>query len=105
RVGCPRRFALACFLALAVAPLAAAQTRPLQTEQATTARAGTLVLEIGADAIRGEPNFMTGRERDQWAGPILRFVHSPSDNVELDLEWTARVGERDDPDFGSVSDW
>jgi hypothetical protein len=85
--------------------VATAQTRPLQTEEATTAPRGTLVLEIGADAIRDEPNFITGRRRDRWAGPILRLVHSPSDNVEIDLEWTARVGQRNDPDFGSVSDW
>ncbi|PYQ42145.1 MAG: hypothetical protein DMF77_13865 [Acidobacteria bacterium] len=48
---------------------------------------------------------MTGRPRESWAGPVLRLVHSPSDSVEIDLEWTARVGQRDDPDFGSVSDW
>ena len=84
---------------------ARAQTRPLQTEEATTARRGTSVLEVGAEAIRDEPNFVTGRRRDRWAGPILRFVHSPADNVEIDVEWTARVGQRNDPDFGSVSDW
>jgi hypothetical protein len=60
---------------------------------------------MGAEAIRDEPNFVTGRLRDRWAGPILRFVYSPSDNVEIDVEWTARVGQRHDPDFGSVSDW
>jgi hypothetical protein len=87
------------------AAVAAAQTRPLQTEEATTAPRGTIVLEVGADAIRDEPNFVTGRLRDRWAGPILRLVHSPADNVEIDVEWTARVGQRDDPDFGSVSDW
>jgi hypothetical protein len=32
-------------------------------------------------------------------------VCSPADNVELDLEWTARVGAVSDPDFGDVSDW
>ena len=66
---------------------------------------GTAVLEIGAEAIRDEPNFVTGGLRDRWAGPILRFVHSPADNVEIDVEWTVRVGQRADPDFGSVSDW
>jgi hypothetical protein len=84
---------------------ASAQTLPLQTEEATTARRGTLVLEVAADAIRDEPNFITGRLRDRWSGPLLRLVHSPSDNVEIDVEWTARVGQRDDPDFGSVSDF
>jgi len=88
-----------------LAGTAAAQTRPLQTEEATTAPGGTLVLEVGADAIRDEPNFLTGRPRDRWAGPVIRLVHSPSDNVEIDLEWTARVGQRNDPVFGSVSDW
>jgi hypothetical protein len=90
---------------LALAGCAGAQTRPLQTEEATTALRGTVVLEVGAEAIRDEPNFVTGRLRDRWAGPILRLVHSPADNVEIDVEWTARVGQRADPDFGSVSDW
>ena len=85
--------------------VASAQTRPLQTEEATTARRGTSVLEIGAEAIHDEPNFVTGGLRDRWAGPILRFVYSPADNVEIDVEWTVRVGQIDDPDFGSVSDW
>jgi hypothetical protein len=84
---------------------AAAQTRPLQTEEAYTAPSGTLVLEAGGDYIRAEPNFLTGRERDRWAGPVLRLVHSPADSVEIDLEWTARVGARQDPDFGDVSDF
>ena len=39
---------------------ASAQTRPLQTEEATTAPRGTFVLEVGADAIHDEPNFVTG---------------------------------------------
>jgi hypothetical protein len=99
-----RTWALPIVLA-AFGTTANAQTRPLQTEEATTARRGTIVLEAGLEAIRGEPNFMTGRRRDRWEGPILRLVHSPSDNVEIDVEWTARVGQRDDPDFGSVSDW
>jgi hypothetical protein len=84
---------------------AGAQTRPLQTEEATTAPRGTLVLEAGADAIRDEPNFLTGHMRDRWTAPVLRLVHSPSDNVEIDVEWTVRVGQQSDPDFGSVSDW
>jgi hypothetical protein len=85
--------------------VASAQTRPLQTEEATTAPRGTSVLEIGAEAIHDEPNFVTGGLRDRWAAPVLRYVYSPSDNVEIDVEWTVRVGQIDDPDFGSVSDW
>jgi hypothetical protein len=88
-----------------LASVAAAQTRPLVTEEATTAPAGNVVLEAGMDAIRREPNFLTLRERDRWQGPVLRLVYSPADRVELDLEWTARVGARNDADFGSVSDW
>jgi hypothetical protein len=84
---------------------AGAQTRPLLTEEAYTAPRGTLVLELGGDFIRAEPNFLTGRERDRWAGPLLRLVHSPADTVEIDLEWTVRVGARADPDFGDVSDF
>jgi hypothetical protein len=52
-----------------------------------------------------EPNFLTGSERDTWAFPVLRLVFSPADAVEIDLEWVGRVGARDDPDFGSISDW
>jgi hypothetical protein len=84
---------------------AAAQTRPLVTEEAYTAPGGTLVLEVGGDFIRSEPNFLTGRPRDRYAGPVLRLVQSPADSVEIDLEWTARVGVRADPDFGDVSDY
>lgn len=94
--------ALACLLTPCVA---AGQTRPLLTEPATTAPAGTLVFETGADLMRDEPNFLTGMERDRIDGPLLRLVFSPADSVELDAEWVARVTARDDPDFGSVSDW
>ncbi|HUG54142.1 MAG TPA: hypothetical protein VMR21_11085 [Vicinamibacteria bacterium] len=100
-----RRPWLAGLALLAAAAGADAQTRPLQTEEAFTATRGALVLEAGVEAIRAEPNFVTGLERDRWAGPVMRLVHSPSDNVEIDLEWTARVGQRDDPAFGTVSDW
>jgi hypothetical protein len=95
----------AAIAASALGPPAFAQTRPLQTEEARTARGGTVVVEAGAQAIAGEPNFLTGAERDRWDGPELRLVYSPSDNVELDVEWTARVGARGDPDFGDVSDF
>jgi hypothetical protein len=97
----PAPLLLVCLLA---GP-AAAQTRPLQTEEAYTAPRGTLVLEAGGDFITAEPNFLTGRERDRWAGPVLRIVHSPADTVEIDVEWTARVGAVSDPDFGDVSDF
>jgi hypothetical protein len=97
--------AAALLALLPPATLASAQTRPLQTEEAATAPAGTLVLEAGADAMRGEPNFLTGRARDRLDLPVLRLVYSPAGNVELDLEWVGRVVARDDPDFGSHSDF
>lgn len=75
-----------------VASVASAQNRPLLTEPALTARAGTLVLEMGLDAIAAEPSYLTGIERHRWDGPLLRLVYSPADNVELDLEWVVRVG-------------
>ena len=100
----PLSLAALALLPGAPAP-AIAQTRPLQTEEAATAPAGTVVLEVGGDYIRDEPNFLTGEERDRWDAPVLRVVWSPSHNVELDLEWTARVGAVDDPTFGSVSDF
>jgi hypothetical protein len=96
---------LAAAVLLGAAGPAWAQTRPLVTEEATTAGRGTIVLEAGAQAIRAEPNFLTGAARDRWDGPELRLVFSPADTVELDVEWTARVGVRGDPDFGDVSDF
>jgi hypothetical protein len=96
-------FAAFC-MALAVLP-AAAQTRPLMTEEALTRPAGGIALEIGVEAMRAEPNFLTGRPRDRWDGPLVRLVFAPAGNVEVDLEWTTRVGVRSDPDFGSVSDF
>ena len=92
-------------LLLSASSAAVAQTRPLQTEEASTAPAGTVVLEVGGDFIRDEPNFLTGKERDRWDAPVLRLVYSPARSVELDLEWTVRVGAIDDPDFGTVSDF
>lgn len=98
----PLALAAACSLSAAGA---SAQTRPLATEEAHTAPAGTIVMEAGVSAISAEPNFLTGAARDRWDGPELRLVYSPAGNVELDVEWVARVGARDDPDFGTVSDF
>jgi hypothetical protein len=91
-------------------PRLAAQDRPLLTEPALTARAGTLVLETGIEAIASEPGYLTGVERHRWDGPLLRLVYSPADTVELDLEWVVRVGVWDEPgrvvqgsDWGDVS--
>jgi hypothetical protein len=97
-------------LAALAAPLAA-QTRPLQTETALTAPAGRLVFETGFDAIANEPSFETGVQRSSWSGPLLRLVYSPAESVELDVEWTVRVGVWGDPlrfgaqssDFGDVA--
>ena len=98
---------VAFLLIAALGPITSAfgQTRPLQTEEATTAPAGTVVLEAGGDVIADEPNFLTGDERTRWDAPVLRLVWSPARNVELDVEWTVRVGAIDDPGFGSVSDF
>lgn len=101
--GCPR---LLIGLGLSLAALSGrAQTRPLQTEQADTAPAHSLVLEAGGQIIGAEPNFLTGGTRTRWEAPNLRLVYSPADNVEMDLEWTVRVGVHDDPDFGSLADY
>jgi hypothetical protein len=100
------RFALTLAAVFSLSAVSAyAQTRPLATEEAHTAPAGTVVIEAGVSAISAEPNFLTGAARDRWDGPELRLVYSPAANVELDVEWTARVGVRDDPDFGTVSDF
>jgi hypothetical protein len=95
--------------ALLAAGLAGAQTRPLRTEEATTAPAGQIVFETGFQAIAAEPSYLTGIERTRWDGPLLRFVYSPADGVEVDLEWVAAVGaasgggERGVWDSGDVS--
>jgi hypothetical protein len=84
---------------------AVGQTRPLLTEEATTAPKGTIALEFGGDFMRQEPNFVTGQPRDAAQGPTFRFVFSPGDAVEIDLEWVARVAAFHDPVYGNVSDW
>jgi len=92
-------------LTLGCAAAASAQTRPLQTEQATTAPAGRIELELGQDFMHDEPNFLTGGLRNRFDGPIVRLVWSPADSVEIDLEWVSWIAAPSDPDFGSVSDF
>lgn len=82
-----------------------AQTRPLRTEEATTAPAGRIVLEVGAEFQSDQQNFVTTESRDVWQAPTLNLVWSPADNVEIDLAWVGRVMAVDDPTFGSVSDF
>lgn len=81
--------------------------RPLRTEPATTAAAGTLVFETGFDVIAAEPSDVTGVERTRWDGPLLRLVYSPAASVELAVDWVARVGVWGDEDRGGAqsSDW
>lgn len=105
----PRR-ALALLLGAAltgtaVSAPARAQTRPLQTEEATTAPAGRIMLELGGAFQAAQPSFLTGLPRARWDAPVLNLVYSPAGNVEIDLEWVGRVIAVDDPSFGSVSDF
>lgn len=105
---CPARtLLLAALVALSGARAAPAQTRPLLTEPAVTAPAGTLVFESGFDVIASEPSYISGVERTRWDGPLLRFVYSPADDVELDLEWVARVGVKGEEGRGDIpsSEW
>jgi hypothetical protein len=95
---------LAAALLLLAAAEAAAQTRPLLTEEATTAPAGRLVLETGFEAMAEEPSYVTGVKRTRWDGPLLRFVYSPAANVELDLEWVVLVGAGEEPGREAVHD-
>ncbi len=88
-----------------LSPSLQAQDRPLQTESARVLPAGSFELSTGFDVLRDEPNFLTGRARDVWAGPLLRLTYAAAASVEFDLEWVARVGQRDDPAFGSTSDF
>jgi hypothetical protein len=92
-------------LAHASSAVAWAQTRPLQTEEATTAPAGRIVLELGQDFMHDEPNFLTGLPRDRFDGPTLRLVWSPADPVEFDLEWVSWIATPSDPVLGSVGDF
>jgi hypothetical protein len=100
-----RALGLMLLAGLIASPRAWGQTRPLQTEEATTAPAGRILFELGQDFIAGEPNFLTGQERDRFDGPTLRIVYSPADSVEVDLEWVAWIATPSDPDFGSVGDF
>ena len=99
--------ALAAVLLAVGAGRAGAQTRPLRTEPAVTAPAGTLVLETGFDVIADEPSYVTGVGRTRWDGPLLRLVYSPARNVELDLEWVTRVGVAGEEGRGDIqsSEW
>jgi hypothetical protein len=92
-------------LVLSAAELAPAQTRPLQTEEATTAPAGRIELEVGAMAMGREPSFLDGAPRTRFDVPTLNFVYSPSGNVEIDVAWAGRVIASNDSAFGTVSDW
>src|SRR5262245_10451323 len=98
------RLALAASLCLA-ATAGWTETLPFMTEEAFTRPKGHVTLELGGAVIGDEPNFLTGKTRTRWDGPLLRLSGSPADNVELELEWTAAVGALDDPVFGDVSDW
>lgn len=101
-----RWLAPALALAAAIAPAAAlCQTRPLQTEEATTAPAGRIALEAGVRMIDAQPNFVGGLARARWDVPVLNLVYSPAANVELDVEWVGGVIAADDPAFGTVSDF
>jgi hypothetical protein len=101
-----KRHAAAALVLISLAGASArAQTRPLLTEEATTAVARTLVVEVGQDFMHDELNYQTDHRRDRLDGPTLRFVYSPADNVEMDLEWVSRVSAFGDPDRGQVSDW
>jgi len=93
----------AFLLVLAAAP-AFSQTRPLQTEEATTAPGGRIQLETGGDVIAEEPSYLTGVKRTRWDGPLLRVVFSPADNVELDLEWVAAVAASGEPGRDTLVD-
>lgn len=92
-------------LGLALAGSALAQTRPLQTEEATTAGAGRIALEAGVAVMAKEPSFLTGSERTRGDVPTLNLVYSPAANVEIDVAWQGRLIAVKDPDFGTVSDW
>jgi hypothetical protein len=82
-----------------------AQTRPLLTEEATTGPAGRVVFETGFEAIADEPNYLTGIERTQWEGPLLRLVYSAADNVDFGLDWAGRIGTTSVPGERAVSAW
>jgi len=92
-------------LAALVASPALAQTRPLRTEEATTAPAGRIALAVGAEYQSEQQSFVTLRPRDVWQVPTLNLVYSPADNVEIDLAWTGRVIARNDSLFGNSADF
>lgn len=101
----PRSRLASVVLVLSAAGSALAQTRPLQTEEATTAAAGRIALEAGATVMAKERSFLGGSQRTRSDVPTLDLVYSPSDNVEIDIAWAGRVIAVKDPTFGTVSDW
>jgi hypothetical protein len=101
------RAALAALCLLAVAARATAQQRPLRTETAATAPAGTLELETGVEAIANEASYVSGQRRTFGEGPLVRLTYSPAASVELGLEWVARVWVTGEAGRGDLpaSDW
>ena len=93
------------FALLALAATVSAQTEPLLTEEATTAPAGHLALELGGDFIAAARHYETRQTRARWDAPRLRLVYSAADTVEVDLEWVAWVGSASGPGFAAVSDF
>jgi len=98
------RSAAAALLVTLAATIATAQTRPLQTEEASTAAMGQVLVETGLDGIAGEPSYLTGVKRARFEGPLLRLVFSPADDVELDLEWVVAVLSYREPGHETVKD-
>lgn len=77
------------------------QQLPLLTEPASPLPTGTVQLEVAGSSLGDEPNYLTGLPRTTWAGPLLRLAYAPAESVELDVEWVVRVGQVDDPVYGS----
>ena len=53
-------------------------------------------LRDGHRRDHGRAELRHGAGAQPLGGPLLRLVYSPADNVELDLEWVARVGVWDE---------
>ncbi len=98
------RTALLTLQLCALALCASAQTGLRLTEEATTAAAGSLLIETRVN-MAGAPNVSTGEDRTRWDVPILRLVHSPAGNVEMDVEWVGWVVAEGETESTTVSDW
>ena len=96
------RFLAAPLLALAMLP---AVEDPLATSSAALPLDGRVAVRVGASFWKSQRNWLLGGRRDTYEAPIVSVRGSPSERVELDLQWHLWVGMIHDRTNGSRSDF